>query len=189
MDTNEGLRRIVVALTEAEIPFMLAGSFASAYHGRPRATQDIDVIIAATLDKLRILCRVLASADFYVEEYSALQALRQQDMFNVLDNVTGWKTDLIILKRTAYSQEAFHRRIPVTMGSVALFVARAEDTILSKLEWAHMGSSLRQIEDVVGILKTQGGAVDRAYIEKWVRELGLSSEWYQARQRAGVFEE
>jgi len=42
MTTEDIFRRIAAALAEAGIPYMLTGSFASSYHGIPRATQDID---------------------------------------------------------------------------------------------------------------------------------------------------
>jgi hypothetical protein len=38
--------RIIRALEQASIPYMLTGSFASSYHGMPRATQDVDIVVA-----------------------------------------------------------------------------------------------------------------------------------------------
>ena len=43
MTVSEVFHRITSALGEAGIPYMLAGSFASAYYGAPRTTQDIDL--------------------------------------------------------------------------------------------------------------------------------------------------
>ena len=37
---------MIAALDAAGIPHMLTGSFASGYHGAPRASQDIDLVIA-----------------------------------------------------------------------------------------------------------------------------------------------
>jgi len=54
MSTPEVLRRIVVALDQAGISYMLSGSFASTYYGAPRTTQDIDLVIAATPAQLHI---------------------------------------------------------------------------------------------------------------------------------------
>jgi hypothetical protein len=36
--------RVIGALDRAGIRYMLTGSFASSYHGSPRATQDIDIV-------------------------------------------------------------------------------------------------------------------------------------------------
>ena len=44
--------RIRAALEAAEIPHMLTGSFAGSIHGAPRATQDIDIVIAPTREQL-----------------------------------------------------------------------------------------------------------------------------------------
>jgi hypothetical protein len=107
-------------------------------------------------------------------------------MFNVLDNLTGWKIDFIFRKSRAFSQEEFRRRKAITFKGVPLFVATAEDVVLAKLEWAKMGESHRQLEDAALVLKKQSGLLDRPYIEKWVRELGLSSEWARTRQSAGL---
>jgi hypothetical protein len=42
MSVPEAFQRITAALDQAGIPYMLSGSFASAYYGAPRSTQDID---------------------------------------------------------------------------------------------------------------------------------------------------
>jgi hypothetical protein len=60
---------------------------------------------------------------------------------------------------------------------VKVFVASAEDTILAKLEWARLGESERQLRDVTGILEMQGDRIDRAYVERWARELGVEASW------------
>jgi len=51
--------RMVARLEAAGIPYMLTGSFASAYHGRPRATHGIDFVIAPSPDQIRTLIRAL----------------------------------------------------------------------------------------------------------------------------------
>jgi len=38
---------------------MLTGSLASAYYGEPRATQDIDLIIASTTERIQELAKLL----------------------------------------------------------------------------------------------------------------------------------
>jgi hypothetical protein len=64
-------------------------------------------------------------------------------------------------------------------------VAAPEDIVLSKLEWAKAGGSLRQIEDAAGILKAQP-ALDFAYLAEWVRDLGIEEQWNAARAAAGI---
>ena len=63
------------------------------------------------------------------------------------------------------------------MFGTDLFVAPPEDTVLSKLEWAKLGGSERQLVDVGGIVKTQGSRLDRAYIASWLDDLGVRELW------------
>jgi len=40
------LKKLIMVLGDCSIPYMISGSFVSSYHGRPRATKDIDFVIA-----------------------------------------------------------------------------------------------------------------------------------------------
>jgi hypothetical protein len=70
--TTDVFQRVIGALDRAGIPYMLTGSFASSYHGSPRATQDIDVVIAPTPDQIRSLVKLLPETEYYVDEGIAI---------------------------------------------------------------------------------------------------------------------
>ena len=42
---SELLRAAVAWLDQAGIPYMIVGSYASTFHGEPRMTRDIDVVV------------------------------------------------------------------------------------------------------------------------------------------------
>jgi hypothetical protein len=186
MSVSGVLRKITGALTAAGIPYMLAGSFASTYYGAARSTRDIDLVIEATRAQLTDFIQQLASENYYAELSAALDALQQQSMFNVIDMASGWKIDLIIRKARAFSREEFGRRQLVTLHDLSLFVASAEDVIVSKLEWSKLSQSQRQVEDVAAILRIRGHALDRQYLEKWIAELQLQSPWKAAQSAANL---
>ena len=102
MSAPEVFQRIT-ALDRAGIAYMLSGSFASAYYGAPRSTQDIDLVIEATPARLRALVQGLPSDEYYADLDAALEAYKRQSIFNVIDLATGWKIDLIIRKSRAFS--------------------------------------------------------------------------------------
>ncbi len=188
MSAHQVFRRITAALDQASVAYMLTGSFASAYYGALRSTQDIDLVIEATPARLRVFVEGLSKNEYYVDLDAALEAHQRQSLFNVIDLATGWKIDMIICKARAFSQEEFRRRRLVNLQDVSLFVASAEDVIVSKLEWAKLAQSQRHTEDVAGILRMRWELLDRSYLEKWISELGLKEQWDDARRAAGVFD-
>jgi hypothetical protein len=165
---------------------MLTGSFAGARYGASRATQDIDIVIEATPLQLKAFIESLPPAEYYVDLNAALEAQRRESLFNVIDLTSGWKIDFIFRKSRAFSREEFKRRQQVTVQELPMFVTTAEDVVIAKLEWAKLGGSLRQIEDVVAILGAQGEALDKSYVEKWIMELGLIEQWTRAKRLAGL---
>lgn len=189
MTTGDIFGRVLAALQTAGIPAMLTGSFASSYHGAPRATQDIDLVIAPTEDQLHSLVRLLPRDEFYVDESAALEALRTEGQFNLIDMRTGWKVDLIVRKSRPFSRKEFERRALVEMEGTEVPVASPEDVLIAKMEWARMGQSARQIEDAARMLRVRAGQLDRAYLEQWVAELGLGEQWAEVRNAAGLGEE
>jgi uncharacterized nucleotidyltransferase DUF6036 len=186
MNVPEVFQRITAGLNRAGIGYMLSGSFASAYYGAPRSTQDIDLVIDATPAQLRVFVQGLPSNEYYVDLGAALEAHKRQSLFNVIDLAKGWKVDLIIRKSRPFSEEEFRRRQQVNLHGIPLFLASAEDVVISKLEWSNLAQSRRQIEDVAAILRVRWAELDHAYLEKWVLELGLKQEWSDAQRAGGV---
>jgi hypothetical protein len=186
MTVPQVFQRITLALDQAGIAYMLSGSFASAYYGASRSTQDIDLVIAATPAQLRAFVQSLPSEEYYADLNAALEAYSHESLFNVIDLLTGWKIDLIMRKSRPFSQEEFRRRQVVNLKDVPLSVASAEDIIVSKLEWSKLAQSQRHIEDVAGILRIRWESLDHSYVEKWIVELGLEKQWHDARCVAGV---
>ncbi len=189
MSQGDLLRRIAAALGAAGIPFMVTGSTASAAHGMARATRDIDLVIDPTVAGLRSLLSSLPPDAYYASEEAAMEAFRRRGLFNVIDVASGWKVDLILRKDRPFSVEEFGRRRPARLFDIDIPIATAEDVILSKLEWAKAGGSERQIEDVVGILAVKGPTLDRGYVERWARELGVLELWEHANRMGGSGEQ
>ena len=177
------LKTIVDALDRNQIPYMVVGSFASTFHGEPRTTQDLDLVIDPTIDSLQRLVSELDPSEFYVDADTARDALDRRTMFNIVEMATAWKVDLVIRRARPFSIEELARRQRVTMLGVEVAAATAEDTIIAKLEWAKAGNSDRQLDDVAGILRVRGADIDQAYIAAWVSALQLESQWERARAR------
>jgi hypothetical protein len=184
MTAADLFHRISSLLEQTCVPYMLTGSFASSVYGMHRGSPNIDFIIAAEEAGVRRLFNHLAELDFYSDLNHGLDACRGGSIFNVVDHVTGLNINFIFLKSRPFSQEEFGRRKKTSAWEFPLYIATAEDLIISKLEWEKLGKSSRQIEDAVGVLKVCGEQLDIPYIKKWVTELGLLSQWNDARRLA-----
>lgn len=170
-------------LDDLGIDYMVAGSFASNYHGAPRMTQDADIVVDARLPAILALVARLAP-DFYVSEDAARQAVQTRGMFNAIHFDTGFKVDLIIKKARAFSDAELARRQPGALAGRPAMFATAEDTILTKLEWAMLGQSERQYHDAAQLVRLQAARLDWTYIEHWAEQLGISE--LVARLRRGA---
>ena len=168
------------AFDAAGVPYMLAGSIASAAYGLIRATQDIDFVIDPSPRSLDRLLAEFPERDFYVSAAAAHQALAKGGMFNIIPLDGLWKLDLIIRRTTPHGIEEFSRRRQIDVAGVLFDVATAEDTIIAKLSWAALGGSARQLEDVAGIVAAQQGLLDEPYLQRWIAALQLDALWQRA---------
>lgn len=184
MSANAFFTQIVAALEAAGIPYMITGSFASSAHGVVRGTRDLDIVIAPTDEQLRTFVAQFPNDRYYADELDAMDALQHASQFSIIDFGSTWKADLLIRKRRTFSRLEFDRRRPHVIHGIRVYVATPEDVVIAKLEWAKLGESERQIEDAAGVIETQGANLDRSYVERWVRELGLRNEWTRALERA-----
>lgn len=177
----EFLRSVVALLDEVEIPHMLAGSMASTFHGEPRMTRAVDMVIDPILESIGRFVAALDPSRYDVDD--AVDAVRRRDMCNVIDTETGWKVDLIARKDRPFSREEFDRRQAAVIDGVELFVATAEDTVLAKLEWRARSDSERQFRDVVAVLAAQDP--DIVYLQRWAAELGVTESLNEALAASG----
>jgi hypothetical protein len=169
-------------LDRAGIPYMVTGSLASSYHGEPRATRDLDIVIDPTPTTLTRLVEGLLASSFYVDADAARGALADRTQFNAI-GPDATKLDFIIRKDRPFSVEEFARRQAADLLGTPGFIATAEDLVIAKLEWAAASDSDRQRRDVMGIV-TATDDLDEAYIERWASALGLLDAWRAIRREA-----
>lgn len=74
------LKIISERLESSQVPFMLTGSFALGYYGKPRMTRDLDFVVALMEQHVPGLVKAF-SADFYIDEDDARTAIKSQRMF------------------------------------------------------------------------------------------------------------
>ena len=138
---------------------------------------DVDLVVDPQAAQLSDLLARITSSGAYVSVEAAFEALRHRTMFNVVDTESGWKADLIVRKNRPFSETEFARRTSVDYFGVRLEIASVEDIMISKLEWAALGGSARQLEDVRALIDLNRDKLDFEYVRKWVAALGVSAQW------------
>jgi hypothetical protein len=181
---------VIAILDQLGVPYLVGGSVASGVHGEARGTRDVDIVADLRLEHVTSFLEALGD-DFYADENAIRAAIGGRSSFNLIHIPAMLKVDIFILKQTPYSQMQISRRIPQVLtiaGDTQAHVATAEDTVLSKLDWYRLGGEIsdRQWNDILGVLKTQRERLDRAYLLKWAREIGVADLLERALSDAGL---
>ena len=176
-DVRDALAPLVAVLDALGATYYVGGSIASALHGVPRTSVDVDLVVALRDDHVSGFTRAL-ERDYYLDEARIRDAVQRRRSFNVIHLATMLKVDIFVAKERPFDAEALRRASPhaVSAGSGDAFrVASAEDILLAKLEWYRAGgeTSERQWTDVLGLLRVQEDRLDRAYILHWASVLGV----------------
>lgn len=170
-DPVDALTQIASKLNKLGVGYMLTGSVAALFYGRERSTVDVDIVIDMRTTTPEALVDALAP-EYFLDIEMVRECLPLEDMFNALPMAGGPKIDLIPLKRAPFEQLKFERRRTMDWHGTPISVITAVDLALSKLEWAKMSMSERQLADVRGIMSF-GEVVEDDYFRRWVERLGL----------------
>lgn len=188
-DPTALLLQLAAALDAAEVRYAVGGSIASSRHGEYRATNDIDVLVEVGPSTVGPLISALGS-DFHVDREAAERAVRAGGTFTAIHLRELVKIDFFVATEEKLHRLQLERREPVLLDAAAppVYLISAEDTVLAKLVWFRRSGLVLegQLRDVVGVLKTRGGELDREYLGHAAAVLGVRDLLAQALAKAGL---
>ena len=160
------------------VPYVTAGSFASAFHGEPRSTDDVDLVADLRAAHGAPLVSALHGA-WYLSEETVRDAISRGGSFNAIHLPSSVKVDVFVVGSDPFDSHRVTRGQNVHVGpepGAVLRIDTAEFTVLRKLEWFRRGgeTSDRQWRDVLGIVRAQGTRLDRAELARWAEQLGVA---------------
>jgi hypothetical protein len=171
------LRAVLPTLEQLGIPYLLTGGIAATLHGRPRFTQDIDVVIDPTKTQLSQLLDAL-HPNFAVNHDAARDAHARHGEFIAIHRTLIFKVDFWFSTGHAFDRSRLARAQGMEIAPALIArVATAEDVIISKLLWLQQGATERSADDIRGIVRARGENLDLVYLEEMAREMDLQAVW------------
>lgn len=184
---------VVETFEQLGIDYYVGGSVASLAHGIYRTTADVDIV--ADMRVVDIEAFVLYLQDsFYLDADSIKEAIRHRSEFSLLHYNTMFKVDIFLPKNRPFDLTVRSRVGEGTLSDSQedrpFIVESPEDVILTKLEWYKMGGGVsdRQWNDILGVLKVRGTALDMQYLRHWAPNLGVADLLERALEDAGLKE-
>jgi hypothetical protein len=162
--------------------YFLVGSLAAMYYGRPRLTQDVDLVVKMGSGQIGAFAGAFPLSEFYCPPLEILEdEVARKGSFNLIHHPSGLKVDIVLCKPTEFYQGELARRRKVeVLPGFETYVASPEDVILKKLDFYREGESGKHLRDIAGILARN--PLDEAYLDRWIAHFGLQKEWARARE-------
>ncbi len=162
--------RSVECFRRKRVPYALIGAWALAVWGRPRATTDVDFLVMVNEESLRDLSRRMALAGMEVDEaWSEWNLMLRRSQIRL--QFRGVAVD-ILRPLDVHDREIFRRRLKKRMEDRYYWFVSPEDLILQKLKVGRP----RDFEDALCVLERSGNKLNRAYLRRWARRLGVLGE-------------
>jgi hypothetical protein len=167
------LKKIGKCLEEHQIPYMIIGGQAVLLYGEPRLTRDIDITLGLNVDSLDRLLEAVQELSLKPLPEDTPAFVKETMVLPTLDEPTGIRVDFIF-SYTPYETIAIQRARKITILNQKVNFAAPEDLVIHKI----FAGRPRDLEDVrVVLLKNPN--IDRAYVQKWLKEFDASSSQFE----------
>ncbi len=179
-ELQDTLQKLIPALNKIGLRYHITGGLAVSYHGEPRLTQDIDIVLEANdAPKFALETYQQLSTEFYLEQVAVFEAFKNQKMFQILDETTLVKTDLHVGENIP--NELSRTCLIEILPGIKVPMVSHEDAIISKLIWVKNGSQ-KSWQDL-SMLLSRTNILNLELIQKLVLELNLTAEWNTAQTK------
>ncbi len=170
------LKELCSFLEDQGIEYMLIGGLAVSIWGEPRATADIDFLVALGLDDFDILKHKLIESSRFVFMHDKPMVFGK---ITFLRATMKSNTDISVVFLFAddeFKHRALQRKETVKVKDFSVNISTPEDLIILKLLSGRDQDRL----DAEKIIKIQKENIAMEYMKEWLQRLGLEfrKEWH-----------
>lgn len=158
---------VIKALEAENVPYMLAGSFASMVYGIPRSTKDVDFVVELEEPAFSLLIKRLEPA-FELDPQQYLETSTWTRRYILKAKHSTFKIELFLRSDDPHHLSQWSRKHTVFNSILQHQVAMptAEDVIIQKLRWGRPQDRI----DAENVMDVQFQKLDWAYIEHWCKQ-------------------
>ncbi len=167
-------------LESAGLAYMVTGATAAIVYGKPRYTNDVDIVIVLPAAAAGKLHAAFPGTEYYVPPVETIREEAGRPFhahFNVIHEESGYKADFYPIGSDPLHRWALDKRRLTELPGGSVWVAPPEYVILRKLEYFREGGSTKHLTDIRAMLDVSGDSIDRAVLAEWIARLGLQAEW------------
>lgn len=132
------------------------GAQAVVVYGRPRLTADLDVTVDVRLESWQELEAPLLEAGFSPRVDDLQAFVGRTRVLPLAHDPSGIPVDLVLAGPVGLEQEFLDRVRRVDLGGIRVPLISPEDLVVTKI----LAGRPKDLEDVRGILREQGGGID-----------------------------
>jgi len=163
------LKKTITLLEKEGLDYFVIGGLAVGLLGEPRMTQDIDLIVFISKDKIENFLKSALVSGFKCNKTSVLDNVRNKGAFKLV-----WQNlwvDIIIAS-TEFEKSALKRTIKTKLLGKNIKIPSPEDFIILKI----IPGRDKDILDVKSVIERHKGKLDKKYLEDWAQSLSDEAE-------------
>ena len=172
MLATEFLADLVRRLEGREVTYALVGSIATMSYGEPRATLDIDVVVALDMSGLDTLESLFPPPEFYLSVDAARVAVRSKSQFNVIHPASGMKVDFFVAGDDIERSQLERRLRRALLPGLDAWCSPPEELVVKKLLYFQQGASDKHLRDIASMIRISPEGIDLGR----VRELAIHND-------------
>lgn len=174
MRATEFLADLVEKLDSHDLRYALVGSIATMFYGEPRATLDIDVVVALDASELDVVASLFPPPDFYLSIDAAREAVRSQSQFNVIHPASGMKVDFFVAGDAIERSQIERRRRRSILPATEAWFSPPEELVIKKLSYYSVGGSDKHLRDIASMFRISPELIDLQRLRSLASESELS---------------